>query len=68
MLSQRDDYPTVDHETSWINNVPSSTPLSIPINAITGDASSCTSSYGGAPSAPYWSELFFEDPIMNDLS
>ena len=31
-----------------------------------GDASSSTSSYGGASS--FWPELFFEDPIMHDIS
>lgn len=65
-------FATVD-ETSWIN-VPSSAPISVPPSAIgisAGDASSCTSSYGGGggPSpVSYWSELFFEDPIMHDLS
>ena len=31
-----------------------------------GDASSSTSSYGGASS--FWPELFFEDPIMHEIS
>ncbi|CAI8597520.1 unnamed protein product [Vicia faba] len=60
-------FATLD-ETSWINNVPCSAPISI----IPPDASSSTSSYGGGGGGPsataYWSELFFEDPIMHDLS
>nr|QSD99788.1 MYB family transcription factor [Melilotus albus] len=69
-------FATVDETSSWIN-VPCSAPISIPPNAAigitsAGDASSSTSSYGGGvvgpTAAPYWSELFFEDPIMHELS
>lgn len=60
-------FATVD-ETSWINNVPCSAPISI----VPPDASSSTSSYGGGVGGPsataYWSELFFEDTILHDLS
>ena len=65
MISQQGDH-TVD-DSSWIVN-PSpapnmtGTPTSNP-----GDASSSTSSYGGGSSS-YWSELFFVDPIMHELS
>ncbi|XP_057440652.1 transcription factor MYB93 [Lotus japonicus] len=63
-ISQRDH---TGDESSWIN-IPSINPP----NAIgtSGDASSSTSSYGGAGPSPYnWSELFFEDPTtMHELS
>ncbi|XP_061345941.1 transcription factor MYB93 [Gastrolobium bilobum] len=67
MISQGDH--TAD-DLSWI--IPSPAPF-IPPNATgtsttnPGDASSSTCSYGGGPSS-YWSELFFEDPIMHELS
>lgn len=60
----------VANDSSWI--VPSPAP-SIPqnmtgtsANSNPGDASSCTSSYGGGTS--YWPELFLEDSIIHDLS
>ncbi|XP_029126213.1 transcription factor MYB93 isoform X1 [Cajanus cajan] len=61
MISQGDH--TVDLDSSWI--IPSIPPNAIGNNP--GDASSSTSSYGGGHSS-YWSELFFEDPIMHELS
>ncbi|QCE15894.1 myb proto-oncogene protein [Vigna unguiculata] len=64
MVSQGDH--TVDHDSSWI--IPSIPPNAIATSANNpGDASSSTSSYGGGPQS-YWPELFFEDPIMHDLS
>lgn len=66
MISQGDH--TSDHDSSsWI--IPS-----IPPNATAGtstsnpgDTCSSTSSYGGGNSS-YWPQLFFEDPIMHELS
>ncbi|KAK7353066.1 hypothetical protein VNO80_18501 [Phaseolus coccineus] len=64
MISQGDH--TVDHDSSWI--IPSIPPNAIGTSASNpGDASSSTSSYGGGPPS-YWPELFFEDPIMPELS
>jgi len=63
MVSQGDH--TVDHDSSWV--IPSIPPNAIGISANNpGDASSSTSSYGGPSS--YWPELFFEDPIVHELS
>lgn len=76
ITTNNNNFATVDDETLWINiNIPSSSssaPISIiPPNANNpGDASSSTSttSYGVGGPCSYWSELFFEDPIMHDLS
>ncbi|XP_054799295.1 transcription factor MYB93-like [Prosopis cineraria] len=57
MISQGD-HTTPDHESSSM--LPSMPPLA-------GDATSSSSSYGGISSS-YWTELFFEDPIMHELS
>ncbi|KAL2339918.1 hypothetical protein Fmac_007858 [Flemingia macrophylla] len=61
MISQGDH--TIDLDPSWI--IPSIPPNAMANNP--GDASSSTSSYGGGHSS-YWSELFLEDPIMQELS
>ncbi|XP_061338459.1 transcription factor MYB93-like [Gastrolobium bilobum] len=67
MIGQGDH--TVDG-SPWI--ITSSPAPSIPLNVTgtstsnPGDASSSTSSHGGTSS--YWPELFFEDPIMHELS
>ncbi|KAH9690727.1 transcription factor MYB93 [Citrus sinensis] len=69
MVSQDANYPA---DCSWI--LPSPPPAVHPSLTETtsvsnpGDASS-TSSYGGGTSSPYiWPELYFEDPIMQEIS
>ncbi|KAB5557092.1 hypothetical protein DKX38_008001 [Salix brachista] len=67
MLSQEGNNPS---DSSWV--LPSPTPVLATVTRETnisnpGDASSTTSCYGGGTSS-YWPELFFEDPIMHEIS
>ncbi|KAJ4847260.1 hypothetical protein Tsubulata_035857 [Turnera subulata] len=57
-------------DSTWLLPSP---PLTLPTVTETttsnpGDASSTTSSYGAGGTSSYWPELFFEDPIMHEIS
>ncbi|KAG2692297.1 hypothetical protein I3760_08G046600 [Carya illinoinensis] len=75
LVSQGSDNPPDDHDpSSWVNQLPFTT-SSVELPALVdhdssisnpGDATSSTPSYGGVSS--YWSELFFDDPIMHEIA
>ena len=65
MVSQGDNQ--IDNSSSWLLPSPTLPPTATETSLSNpGDASS-TSSYNGAAS-PYWTELYFEDSIMHEIS